>query len=497
MGIIKKEPGQVAKAFKKATREGKRILVTSRVEVAIGVAVFGVGAGFVSHNHYEGKAGQIPVAYSQVSGDPEAGVNPLTQFYAGNNDAAMMIFEANDDAFKAGYDNEAFAKALENTIKEAEGKHDFTLAELAESMPGYTDAAMDELFGQAAAGEAMPAIADAFDDTWTASHIDHYRTETYTTNVCSSNGNGGTSCHTETRTRQVYDYTVHSYHYDAAKAALAGELLLDFLDAHPDMSVDEALQVVSEVTDENKAAILASRGDKAKELTDDEYLSLVNTWAKGSNFTASQPAVMSNHEELENLMASWDATMRASHSQSYITHSHYDSGPAEYQRANEGKDSAEDLSKAAHNIVDGIEDSGAKVPQLSQMVEEYIGGVLYSKGMSKDADDLRKDIVHTAQDIYDSNAGNGFDVHTMKWLNIVLFALLGAAIGGAGGELLSRRLDKSKKEQWIAEDEAADAEEAAEKAARNGAPLDAANNNGNTFTVGDQQVRITRRGPGM
>jgi len=334
-------------------------------------------------------------------------------------------------------------------------------------MPGYADDAVSKLGNEVAMQGDLKKIQNALDNAWSASHYDHYHTEVYYTTSCTSNGNGGQSCHQEMHTRQVYDYTTHSYRYDTTQGQLAATLLSGFTGKYPDVKVDEKLKISNDVSDYNKSVIDASRGDSAEPLTDEEYASKANTWALGSNFNASQPKVEEGHQSLKNTNSAWAQAVQTAHSDSYITYSHYDSGPHEYQIANDGVSTASHLNGQVDNIVQGIRHSSKAVPELNDKVEEYIDVVL--NGKKGDAGQLRKEIMDIAKDIYDKNDGNGFDVHTMKWLNIFLFALAGLVAGAGAGKgidaLLNTRAaamlrkDKEQEQRDEAEEEREEEEE--------------------------------------
>jgi hypothetical protein len=203
--------------------------------------------------------------------------------------------------------------------------------------------------------------------------------------------------------------------------------------------------------------------------------------------------VESGYANLRNNAAALSGTLGTAHSTYSITYGYWASGPAEFQLSNTTFDTAKGVNDAASNIVTGMRFSGTAVPELKTEIQQYIDVVLgHKKG---DARQLRSDIMKKAEAIYDKNDGNGFDVHTMKWLNVFLFSLAGLAIGiglGEGANLLFGK----KQEEWIEEYEEGEEEEREEEAAE--AAAEAARENGeddkdNTRETEERDVVYGRR----
>jgi hypothetical protein len=215
------------------------------------------------------------------------------------------------------------------------------------------------------------------------------------------------------------------------------------------------LKLARATNPENEAAMRESmkRELDGKTPTTEQYLKFANTWAQGSNYLKYKGAAEQNHNALEGLSPQWNAHMHTSKSTRFRTYSHYDSGPKEYQTAEQTAARISDLRKAAHGVIDGMHFSGQKVPELNTKIKEYVDVVLHAKHGDPDA--LRADIMKTARGIYDQNYENGFDVHPFKWLDIILLTVLGMAIGGGIGYGADRLLD-GKKREWYDETEAAD-----------------------------------------
>ena len=64
--------------------------------------------------------------------------------------------------------------------------------------------------------------------------------------------------------------------------------------------------------------------------------------------------------------------------------------------------------------------------------------------------------------MYDKNYENGFDVHTFKWLNVILITMLGMAAGGALGVGADKLLHRKRRE-WFEDPVAREEREARER----------------------------------
>lgn len=441
-------------------RKLKKIFFETPVEILMGVAILGSIFGGLSYRHNAAKSGEIPLAFSeieQIEKDHKAQdmeVPPLTRFYASNNDVAMKVFESNNIALKTGKSHEVFAHELQTRVDASLKKHKL-ISEYAAEMPQDARAALQSVDKLSQAARKLPPVQDAFNKAWTADHDDVYHTEFYTTTSCDSKNN----CTTQLHSRQVYDYTWHTFTYNAKYGEQASRLLNEYLARHPDMKLDEVLKLARATSAENETAMRESmkRQLEGRTPSQEEYLKFANTWAEGSNYLKYKGAAEQNHNALEGLSPQWNAHKNTSKSVRYKTYRHHDSGPKEFQTAEQTAMRIKELREAAHGVIDGMHFSGQKVPELSQKIKDYVDVVLHAKHGDPDA--LRADIMKTARGIYDQNYENGFDVHPFKWLDVILLTVLGMAVGGGIGYGADRLLH-GKRREWYELTEDADNGEA-------------------------------------
>ncbi|TAL31177.1 MAG: hypothetical protein EPN97_11370 [Alphaproteobacteria bacterium] len=435
----------------------KRLLFETPVEVMIGVLLVGAISGPLIYRNRAARAGEIPTAFSEIEqttkdfarqGKP---VPPNTKYYSYANDIPAKVFESSNIAFTLGNSHFVFAKELQTRVNASYQKHPL-LSTYAEEMPQAAADALQSMHKLVGATKEMPAIRQAFEDAWTESHVDHTKTKRWTTRECNSEGK---NCRTVSHSKQVYDYTIHTYTFHPDHARRAALLLNDFVARNPDLTVEERLYLARETHAENEEAIAKSmkRQLDGKTPTEEEYKKLANTWASGSNFAKYQPGITSEYAELSGLVSRWNKALGTAQDVRKRTNSHADSGPYEYRLAESAKGHGGAIIESSHHIVDGIRFTQAQATALNDKIKEYVGVVLDHK--PGDADQLRSDIMKTAREIYWQNYENGFDVQPFKWLEVILLTMLCMAAGGAAGFGVDRLLNARRRE-WYDNDDSED-----------------------------------------
>lgn len=435
-------------------RKAKQLLFETPIEIMIGILLVGSITGGLTYRNRAAKAGEIPLAFSEIeqttkeferAGQP---VPPLTRFYSVNNEVAMKVFESNNIAYSLGGSHQVFARELETRVDPALKVHPL-ISEYAKDFPQTAQDALRSLDKLTQAAAELPKINNAFARSWDEDHDDVYHTEYYTTTSCDSKG----QCTTTTHSRQVYDYTIHTYDYYPQHGAAAARMLIDFLAKHPDLNIEERLYLAKMTHADNEYAIEKSMREKfdGKAPSPADYVQLANTWATGSNLTKYLPLVTSHHSSLSNLSPAWNAATRTAKSTRYRTYSSSDAGPREFQIAESALGHGQAIEQSALRITEGIRFSGQRVPELDAKIKEFIGVTL--DGKPGDPDKLRDEVMKMARDIYEKNYENGFDVQPFKWLEVVLFTILGMVAGGLAGAGADRLLHARRYDWYTREDQ--------------------------------------------
>lgn len=426
---------------------------TSPIEIAIGAVFLGAIFGIQNYQTNLERDKSIPLAFSEIEktearfaaeGRP---IPPLTRFYSSVNDVAMKVFEARNRAYDDG-SHDAFARALKPLVERSYSDHK-SLSAYAREMPETVQSALEALRPEQAAAKDLPPLIRAADEAWGAWHNDHYRTEYYSVNVCS--GSGETRrCRSESRSRRVYKNTTHHYTYSEKDGVAANQLIQAFVGQHIAVEpMREELVLPAAVGGQNREAITATltrnAEDLKKGLTEKDVLHFARRWATGSTYAVELPKIVSGEACLAKLAPAWERAMTTAGSISYTTYSRVDSGPKEFQDAEETQHCGQKMMRATESIVGGIGLAGKGVPLLEQKIRDYIGVVL--DGKTGNADLLRDDIMEISRKIYTANIERGLDVYPFKPWQIVVFTLIGGVIGGLAGFGADRYIDKYHRPQ--------------------------------------------------
>jgi hypothetical protein len=424
-------------------KTAKKILRDTPAEIAVAAGV--LSAAFIWHgyNKEDGKRGQIPVAFSEIGqtkrvlGYRGLQVPPLTYYFSLVNDTDMQVFEANNEGYKWGWakswaKNNRIAYEMEKKVEPTMKVHT-QIPEYAAQIPAVADAALKSLAPVITASEAIKPALTALDQAWDDHHNDVYHTEVYFETVCSSDGKGGQSCSPQMRTREVYDYTVHTYTYDKEQGELAAALLKDFQQKHPSIHIDEQLLLVYETNAENEWAIRESRKHMPGYTPPkgDDYVNLANTWATGSNYNVLIPKAYEDHKELLAITPQWEEAAPAASSTRYRTYSHSDSGPQEFQIAEAALRYAVDMVDKIDRTSGGIQFAKDNIPLLSRKIQEFVNVELH--GAPGNSSRLLSEIMDLGRETYDRNFAAGFDTQPFKVYKIILWGLAGLLIGAGAG----------------------------------------------------------------
>ena len=405
----------------------------------IGAAALATTTGIAGYNIQKEKEGQLPVSFSEIEHTIQQfktankTVPSLTLFYSVTNDVTMKVFESTNLALAKDESHDSFARELEKRINPALKEHTL-ISEYAQQMPKIAADATATLSPLTVAQKGLPAVVHAFEQAWSESHWDHYSTEYYTDVECDSEG----SCTNVRKSREVYDYTDHSYRYDRQEGIRAAALLNSFKAGRPDLEIDENLYYARRTHTENEGAMKTALAKQLKNRapTADEYLAFANTWAVGSNYTKYMPEVRKHYKGLTALAPEWDAVKNTARSRSYRTYSRFDSGPSDFRIAEGAENSARQTVAAAAKITEGVEFAAKNIPLLEQKIHEYVAVVL--DGAEGNPKKLRAEIMDLSRDIYNKNFAGGHNVNGFNWPMVLVLGFAGLLAGGFGGAGIGR-----------------------------------------------------------
>ena len=418
---------------------------TSAEIFIVGAIDLVIGAGYGA-NHETVRAKYIPLGFSeihQIERDAHyqnAAIEPMTRYLTGANDLTMKVFESWNESHErtyAGSNVKYFASELDRRMDPALKFHLYEIYDYLRDLPSQADSALLELNPFLTVNNGLQSVNSDFSRSWSESHIDSYRTEYYTVTV----DDGGGKSHTETRSRRVYDHTTHSYRYDKPAGERASSGLDALIDKIGTLTFRETLRTASQTNAEGEYGAEKSRRNFSRHRpTQKELFEFANMWATGSTLNANLPAIMAGWAALRNDADIWRSAKTQAQDAWYITHSHSDAGPREYQAAQTALSNGLATATAVSEIVEGITFTRAQLPVLEAMIRQIIDIEMnYKKGDSKK---LMRQIVALSQDIYGKNFKNGFDVDPYRVWFVLLLALSGLVAGGLAGWGLDYAGDK-------------------------------------------------------
>lgn len=425
--------------FKEKFGKFKNVLRTTPLEVFLGAALGASVAVYGSYLHESQRAKCIPLGFSEISqieNDARYSgeeVGPITRYLASTNDATMKIFEAwnksHEYLFNLDSLDKRFAKELELKIDRSFEYHHYSLKDLLNAIPKNANDSLNKMSTQLEANNKMSEVNQLFEKAWDDSHRDSYRTEIYSETVSDSEGR----THTEMRTREVYDHTTHTYDYYPKYGENASISLDKVLIGFPDITVKEKIRTTSKTNaDGEYAADKSRKNEKRKQrLNQDELTQIANTWNHGSTYQDRLHIIYNAWNELHKDAPSWKSAKNSANSDSYITYSHYDDGPREFQIAEKIKENGIYFSRAIQDIYNSISTTREKSTTLNRKIDDLISINLNSKSSSSNR--LTQEILETAKNIYKLNYDHGFKVEQFRYEMLGLFGVIGAAIGAGIG----------------------------------------------------------------
>ena len=400
--------------------------------IVTGALVGTLIGGFGSYKHESNREGHIPVGFSEIreieknASRDGLELGPGTQFYSKTNDIVMKIFESSNIAHKRtsiGSYIDSFGTELDMRMDGSFKQFHYEIPDLLRDLPGYAQELLDEMQPFVQVMNRLNPVNSSFSKSWDDSHIDTTHTETYTYS-CGDSKNPQTC----TGYREVYDYTTHTYDYDKSEGDKASSLLDRLVSDYDKLEFNERFRVSDVTHTENEDAMERSRSDTER-LGSEEQLKIANTWYTGCTLRSNMPHIVGLWDSMHSDNSKWKSAKESAQDEEYITYSHDDSGPAEFQVAETTLEHGTDLNSRIYEIVKGIEYVQRTAPHLDRLIREFVA--VNKNFKDGDSDKLAEEIMDTAKSMYSMNFKNGFDVQGFRGYMPFLFGILGG-VSGAG-----------------------------------------------------------------
>lgn len=364
---------------------------------------------------------------SQIKRDLGDRVGPIQLYYNMINDVSMKVFEANNISLER---NGRFASELEVHIERTFKSHKHNLPDLLTNMAPVVDAALAELKDFITVMNQTGAAGSLLANTWDSDHQDVYHTEVYTVQVASTDSKGNTTYSTETRTRQVYDYTVHTYNVNHGAGNQAANVIDALTAVIPGITPPETLVSASKTGAEGEYAAQKSMSTKNKDATYEQAVGLIQSFHTRAVYSSVAPAVSRAYPEIAASCPGFRSSLLTARSTSYRTFSHFDSGPAEFQTWERYCGTVSGVNGAIHRFIDPMAAAGSRAVPYLELMNRYIKVVM--EGAKGSESDLMFQILGEAEGHQKANFVGGPGIHRGNgWFHFFTVVLILLALAGS------------------------------------------------------------------
>lgn len=441
-----------------------RRIVAHDVAPAVLAGVIGLSAGVAGGMngcaHERAREARIPLGFSEISqiekdvirenriigegGEKDSQIGMARTIYlAGVNDLTMKVFECWNEANEEGGDvSKNFAINLAGRFDPKQKRYRYELEDLFEITQDSIRPVKEQLFNFIRIKNSLPGAITNLESAWTEDHDDQYHTEFYLETETYTDADGDLDTRIVPKTRSVYDYTDHSYWYHREQGEQAARSISGLVASIQDIRLPEQIRTASKTNPEGEQAAQKSRAKKNENvaLSQEELKKIADAWYLGATMTQTEPAIYQSWRSLCNNAPSWQTASRSARDAFYRTYSHSDSGPREFQIAQETQKDCSNLVNATNKVVTSVEFTEEQLPVLRAKIGDFVESAMstgnyISKG---------REVLDLTKRIYRTNYEGGFEVERFRTIVPValttLGLLLGAVAGGTGGSYLQKRL---------------------------------------------------------
>lgn len=421
----------------------KDVLKNTAAEIYICAGLCGLIGGGIGLNYTLKNSRYIPLAFSEI-GQIERNaekegikVGPVTAYELRVNDLCMKIFEAENDANEFSFStNQRFYSNIYDALT-LRNIYKYNLKNLLDSTPSYIPKVREKLNNYYVVGKDLTSVNKNMDAAWDEDHDDVYRPEVRTRTYTDSNGN----TQTETYIEMVYDYTIHTYDYDKRAGEAGHKNLEEMFRKNSSLSINEKILKTNKTNADGEYVAEKSRKKKSDEkFNEEDFVNIANTWFSGSTILNNCDFINKNYDVLKNQASNWAVAKNSSKSERYKTYSHSDSGPKEFQIAENVLENGKSIKYAIDEVFYSLDNTDKNISKLRSTLEKLTEeGYIKNKKSGKK---LRKEVMNITKEIYKDNFKKGVDVD-FNGLAILLGLVLGGFAGGLIGAGIDHLTDKN------------------------------------------------------
>ncbi len=428
---------------------GSSVLSLPRAPIgaAILAASLGIFGGVKSCEHEYQRRAQVPLGFSEIhqierdaavsgrvigegDGSEQGKGMAATYYLAGSHDLCMKIFECWNISHESSQAYRAFAEELDARLNPDRKKYHYELADLFVMVPESCKVLEKKLEHFLKIHDILPSAVEKFGQAWTENHNDHYHTSFYPS--MDTDGN------VTIKSRQVYDYTDHSYWYHPKEGGEAARSLDALIALIPDIRLSEEIFTASRTNSGGELAAKESRKKEKKSLSADELMNIANTWYHGATMLLFTQKSYEFWKAVGEDADAWRKALPNAKDTSYRTSNSFDAGPEEYRAARKAQGDCQDLFSAVGGVLDVVQSTEQQLPVLGEKIHAFIQA---SKSGSKDTPRLGEEVFSLTQKLYQKNFVKGIDVDRFREGMVVLWTFLGVLGGGILGGLAGAGLE--------------------------------------------------------
>lgn len=363
---------------------------------------------------------------SQVKRDLGTNVGPIQLYYGMINDVSMKVFEANNISQER---SAKFATELEIHVEPTFKIHRHNLVDLLTNLKPVVSLALAELSDIVVVRDRAAVACNRLSRVWDDDHDDVYHTEYYTVEVSHTDSKGNTYYTTETRSKQVYDYTIHTYTFSRSPGDEAVAILTDLIQRIPAIIPPETLVSASQTGAEGEYAAERSISADKKKFGYDETTNLIRSFHRRAAYTVLIPGVIYAYQTVGKTLGSFSTSLTTAKSTRYRTYSHGDDGPREFQTWERFVGPVNSVVRGISGFVDPMVSAGNNAESYLLTIRQHIAFELDKvPGKVQRAND----ILATAEEFQIHNFQGGPGLHKSNgWFHFFTFLMIAVVLAGA------------------------------------------------------------------
>lgn len=365
----------------------------------------------------------IPLVFSEISQiKREQGTNlgAITEYYAMINDACMKVFEAHNLAQDSLDYEKKFASELEIHIEPTFKTHRHNLPILLTNISPVAEKALNKLQELNVITELTGDISSDLENAWIDEHEDVYHTEIYTYTTTDEKGN--TTTHTGTR--QVYDYTIHTYYFKKEYSERAKAKLVDMLSKYVALTMPEKIYTSKITHAEGEYATEKSFKHYNKKFTVQDAVKKITTWADGTTYNINMPKILTTYPAIGQYINTYISSLSTSRYHRYKTYSSSDDGPKEFQINEHMGNINQNISTWGKQIIYPIKKMHTEAIPFYETINGYVDYSLNNNNKKINSGM----VINKTKQIY-SEHFNGNSINTFNFLMVFIKIIVTLAIG--------------------------------------------------------------------